>query len=41
MILSFLRFYFRRTVSNWRALRRECMAALPKAEKQTDAEQTL
>lgn len=33
MIRAFVRFYFRRTVSNWRALRRECRNALPKAER--------
>jgi len=29
MIRAFVRYYFSRTVANWRALRRECMAALP------------
>ena len=38
MIASFLRFYFNRTLRNWRALRRECMDALPKQEKATDVE---
>ena len=37
MISAFFRFYFSRTLSNWRALRRECMAALPKQAKR-DAE---
>lgn len=38
MLSAFLRFYFRRTVANWRALRRECMARLPRAEKEADVE---
>ena len=37
MIRTFLKFYFSRTLANWRALRRECMAALPKQAKR-DAE---
>lgn len=40
MIISFWKFYFRRTVANWRSLRRECMAALPPAEKRADVEET-
>lgn len=35
MILAFCRFYFRRTTSNWRALRRVCRDSLPKAERKT------
>ena len=38
MIRAFLRFYFSRTVRNWRSLRRACMDALPKAEKAADVE---
>ena len=38
MIRAFVRFYFRRTVANWRALRREAMALLPKSEKASDVE---
>ena len=38
MIRAFVRFYFRRTVANWRALRREAMALLPKQEKAADVE---
>ena len=38
MIRAFLRFYFSRTVKNWRSLRRACMDALPKAEKAADVE---
>ncbi len=30
MISAFLKFYFNRSVANWRALRRECRNALPK-----------
>ena len=37
MINAFFRFYFSRTLANWRALRRECMASLPKQAKR-DAE---
>jgi len=33
MISAFLRFYFYPTLSNWRALRRLCMAALPAKAK--------
>lgn len=33
MISAFLRFYFRRSIENWRSLRRECRNALPKAER--------
>ena len=29
MLKAFIRFYFSRTVGNWRALRRECMSVLP------------
>ena len=38
VLSAFLRFYFRRTVANWRALRRECMDRLPKSEKAADVE---
>ena len=38
MISAFLRYYFSRTVKNWRSLRRACMDALPKAEKAGDVE---
>ena len=30
MIRAFVRFYFSRTLRNWRALRKVCMARLPK-----------
>jgi hypothetical protein len=30
MIRAWLRFYFRPTLANWRALRRICMKKLPK-----------
>ena len=33
MIRAMIRYYFSRTLKNWRALRRECMAALPKQAK--------
>jgi hypothetical protein len=33
MIYAFVRFYLRRTVANWRALRRECRNALPKDDR--------
>ena len=33
MIRAFILFYFTRTLANWRALRRACMAALPKVDK--------
>lgn len=39
MILAFIKFYFSRTVKNWRNLRRTCMAASRKAEKETDVEE--
>ena len=35
MIAAFVRFYFRRTTANWRALRRACRDALPKEERKT------
>ena len=38
MIRAFLTFYFYRTVRNWRSLRRACMDALPKSEKDADCE---
>ena len=38
MIRAFVRFYFSRTLANWRALRRACMDTLPKAEKAADVE---
>ena len=33
MIYAFWRYFFSRTLANWRALRRECMTALPKQAK--------
>ena len=33
MIRAFLRFYFSRTLKNWRELRRVCRDALPKADR--------
>ena len=38
MIVAFWRFYFRRTVANWRALRREAMALIPKAERKENGD---
>ena len=35
MIRAFVKFWFSRTLANWRALRRECRNALPKAERKT------
>ncbi len=40
MITAFIRYYFSRTTANWRALRRECMAALQKSAKAGDVELT-
>jgi hypothetical protein len=40
MIVAFIRYFFRRTVTNWRALRRECMERLPKQEKAQDIEES-
>lgn len=33
MIRAFVRFWFKRNTENWRALRRECRNALPRAER--------
>ena len=33
MILAFARFYLRRTLKNWRELRRVCRDALPRDER--------
>ena len=33
MIRAFVKFWFSRTLTNWRALRRECRNALPKDER--------
>ena len=33
MISAFLHFYFAPTLKNWRALRRLCMAKLPKVDR--------
>lgn len=38
MIYAFLKFYFSRSLKNWRLLRRECMDTLPRAEKSADIE---
>ena len=38
MIRAFIRFYFSRTLKNWRDLRRICRDALPKAERHTAVE---
>lgn len=35
MLLAFARFYLRRNLANWRALRRVCRDALPKTERKT------
>jgi hypothetical protein len=40
VIRAFIRYYFSRTVANWRALRRECMERLPKQEKAQDIEES-
>ena len=40
MIRAFLRFFVSRNVKNWRALRRECMAVLPKQERAGDIEES-
>jgi hypothetical protein len=37
VIRKFLRFYFKPTLANWRALRRVCMAKLPPQRKPKDA----
>lgn len=34
MIRAFVRFYFTRTLKNWRELRRECRATLPKQDRE-------
>jgi len=33
MIRAWLRFYFRPSLTNWRALRRVCMAKLPPVQR--------
>lgn len=33
MIRAFLKFFFKRNLDNWRALRRECRAKLPKQDR--------
>ena len=38
MISAFVRFYFSRTLKNWRELRRVCRDAPPKDEKRTATE---
>lgn len=38
MIQAFLRFYFRRTLRNWRDLRRVCRDALPKPDRKAAQE---
>ena len=35
MIRAFARFYFSRTLKNWRELRRVCREALPKEARRT------
>lgn len=35
---AFLKFYFHRNIENWRALRRACRDALPKADRKTVAD---
>ena len=34
MIRAFAKFFFARTLENWRALRRECRAKLPKKDRE-------
>ncbi len=34
MIRAFIAFYISRNVANWRALRRACMAQLPKEQRE-------
>lgn len=34
MIMAFLRFLIKRNLANWRALRRECRAKLPKQDRE-------
>ncbi len=34
MIRAFVKFYFRRTIENWRSLRRACRDTLPKEDRQ-------
>jgi len=36
MIRAFIRYYFRRNVRNWRALRKVCMAQLPKIDQKLE-----
>ena len=38
MFWAALKFWFKRDVKTWRALRREAMALLPKQEKAADVE---
>lgn len=38
MFLSFVRYYFRPTLKNWRDLRRICMARLPEKVKRESAD---
>ncbi len=35
MIRAFVKFYLRRTLANWRNLRRVCRDALPKEDRKT------
>lgn len=37
MIAAFIRYYFAPTLSNWRALRRVCMARLPAKDQKAAA----
>lgn len=34
MIAAFCKFFFARNLENWRALRRECRARLPKKDRE-------
>jgi hypothetical protein len=36
MIAAFLRFYFKRDVKSWRALRRACRAVLPAIDQKVE-----
>ena len=41
MIRAFIRYYFRRNVRNWRALRKVCMAQLPKIDRKLEGAATI
>ena len=39
MIRAFLKFYFSRTLLNWRLLRRACIKVLPKIDRKLEGSQ--